>query len=372
LWFDDFVEHLGYEPSYSLKIYWLLPGTNLSTRLRMVASDSETRLMVSVVNKIKNFVIFFNHDDNISSINWDDIVANPISSLPKVLSPSKLVNVELDREEKLPDFYSNLNWSADIGIAGANPAGDEDNGSGTDADFIDSDYELEDEDDDLFVENIDEDVIDEGVGRGNKICKVKNASAKKMVFDMDDDISSDEELLNMPESDDEGQVRMRFKSFKDSDLENPIFKVGMIFDSVEMLRKAVTEYSLKHRVQISLPRNERKRLRAVCVDGCPWNLYASSDSRTKGLMVKTYTSEHNCQKQWVLNRCTSKCLASKYLESFRADQKMTLTNFARIVQKDLNITPPVVWTSLGPLPRWVPGSTTLWAPGTTRLALHGT
>jgi hypothetical protein len=32
----------------------------------------------------------------------------------------------------------------------------------------------------------------------------------------------------------------------------------------------------------------------------------------------------------------------------------------------------VVWTSLGPLPRWVPGSTTRWALGTTRLALHGT
>jgi hypothetical protein len=34
--------------------------------------------------------------------------------------------------------------------------------------------------------------------------------------------------------------------------------------------------------------------------------------------------------------------------------------------------PDVVWTSLGPLPRWVPGPTTRWAPGTTRLALHGT
>jgi hypothetical protein len=33
---------------------------------------------------------------------------------------------------------------------------------------------------------------------------------------------------------------------------------------------------------------------------------------------------------------------------------------------------PVVWTSLGPLPLWVPGPTTRWAPGTTRLALHDT
>jgi hypothetical protein len=32
----------------------------------------------------------------------------------------------------------------------------------------------------------------------------------------------------------------------------------------------------------------------------------------------------------------------------------------------------VVWTSLGPLPRWVPGPTTRWAPETTRLVPHGT
>jgi hypothetical protein len=34
--------------------------------------------------------------------------------------------------------------------------------------------------------------------------------------------------------------------------------------------------------------------------------------------------------------------------------------------------PVVVWTSLDPLPRWVPGQTTRWAPGTTRLVPHGT
>jgi hypothetical protein len=32
----------------------------------------------------------------------------------------------------------------------------------------------------------------------------------------------------------------------------------------------------------------------------------------------------------------------------------------------------VVWTSLVPLPRWVPGPTTRWAPGTSRLVPHGT
>jgi hypothetical protein len=32
----------------------------------------------------------------------------------------------------------------------------------------------------------------------------------------------------------------------------------------------------------------------------------------------------------------------------------------------------VVWTSLGPLLRWVPGPTTGWAPGTTQLGLYDT
>ena len=91
--------------------------------------------------------------------------------------------------------------------------------------------------------------------------------------------STDESELELPESDEEGQG-LRFKSFRSEDIDNPIFKVGMIFESVEMLRKAITQYSMKQRVEIKMPRNEKKRLKAHCADWCLWNLYASSDSRT--------------------------------------------------------------------------------------------
>ena len=68
LWFDDFVEPLGYQKDK--KFYRLLPGNTLADGLRILLEDKETNDMASVVGKFKNFVVYFDHVDIADVLIW--------------------------------------------------------------------------------------------------------------------------------------------------------------------------------------------------------------------------------------------------------------------------------------------------------------
>jgi len=281
-WVEEIVMKLGYglNPS-NLKVYWLLPGKKLSDGLRYLSSDDDTAVMSRVADKVKNFVIYFDH--------------TPLGE---------------DCEEVL--------------------------------DFLDSDNDVQEGDDDLFTDNVDDEgVINPVVVKSKKAAGSRMGKGNAIVVSepQSPDEETDDELDLQDDEDGANGVRLKFKTFVPDDLNNPTFRLGMSFPSVEMVRKAVTEYSLKHRVDIKMPRNDRMRISAHCALGCPWTLYCSMDSRVKTFLVKKYVAEHNCRREWDLKRCTAKWLAEKYIESFRADEKMTLGNFSRTVQKEWNFTP---------------------------------
>lgn len=327
--------------STTLKVYWLLPGKGLSDGLHVILSDEDTVVMKLVAHKVKKFMLYYDHYNYVATSSFaDDIVMHPVSSLPKVMSPSKAGHIPKTQGERLPDFYSNIpQCSASEGhIEDVTPCDGE---VSSDSDFVDSDNDIAFEDDDLFYDNVDDQVIDEGAGQGKKISKGKRlAGSSDMAEHREwDEISTDEEDLQLPDSDEEGDVSRNLSSFRPEDMCNPKLKLGMKFSTVEVLRKAIIEYSLKNRVEITMPKNDRTRVQAHCADGCPWLLYASLDNRVHCFVVKKYVGQHRCQKKWALKRCTAKWLAEKYKEKFRADEKMSLKNFAKTVQLEWNFTP---------------------------------
>lgn len=242
-------------PVEKVKVYWLLLSKNLCDGLRIIESDDDTLVMKQVVGRVNNFVLYIDQYNQIGdSISWNDVVLNPLTELPKVESPVKL-----------SEFYSNLPSKEQD--QGATSPGNADSSSvdTEDSDYADSDYDFQDGNDDLFVDNVDEEVVNVGSVKGKKAQKGKSPPGTQH----EDSSGSDGDLDLPDDSDSEGQVKLKFKSFNPDDLVNPTFKVGMVFATVELLRKAITEYSLKYRVDIRMPRNDRTRVGAHCADGCP-------------------------------------------------------------------------------------------------------
>jgi len=166
LWLEDMLEQLGYSNGQDLKCYWLLPGKEIADGLRIISGDADTNAMCSVVDRIKNLVVYSDYEDAILSAPWDDIVLNPVAELPKVISPVKVHHVAKKPGEKLPDFYKNLSPHKDNDQQSEEPVQEAGIGSeedSEDSDFVDTDNEVDDGDDDLFVDHVDDDVLAEGM-----------------------------------------------------------------------------------------------------------------------------------------------------------------------------------------------------------------
>lgn len=137
----------------------MLPRKDFPDGLRLIVLDADTAGMASIVDRVKTFVLYLDHKGTASGIDWNDIVANPVSSLAKVISPSK----------------GRTNQRNNEAVDGEGPE-DEEDFSTEDSDFHDSDYDLED-DGGLFVDNVDG-ATDEGVAKGKKIATgTKRAAA---------------------------------------------------------------------------------------------------------------------------------------------------------------------------------------------------
>jgi hypothetical protein len=81
---------------------------------------------------------------------------------------------------------------------------------------------------------------------------------------------------------------LKFKTFRPEDLSTPVFKIGLKFEDLSLLRREIKEYACQNRRDIKLPINDLRRVKAVCNGSktCPCYLWASYDSRPKTWMIK--------------------------------------------------------------------------------------
>lgn len=201
--------------------------------------------------------------------------------------------------------------------------------------FHDLDYVLEDGDDDLVS----------GIEEARQPRKKTTSSGRQrnddqigitgyetgMRFKLEENSSDygDSDALYSG-SDSEKEGRVTYPEFlAERDLEDPKFKIGMLFTNCRQFKEACRNHGINNRHQIRFKRNEKKIVEAVCKgltfesEKCMWRVYASRldfhDEFNYTMQVKRGIFVHTCIKVNANYHLTARWIAKRYLEDFRSD-----------------------------------------------------
>ncbi|XP_039129043.1 uncharacterized protein LOC120265228 [Dioscorea cayenensis subsp. rotundata] len=174
----------------------------------------------------------------------------------------------------------------------------------------------------------------------------------------DSENCSSEDLLTRKGSDDDGESR--FLEFnEEKDLYNPKLRVGMVFRDFDQLKKACRNWGIKHRFQIWFPQNDNKRVICACHNKqCSFKIYAAHMKKDNPLVqIKSANLDHSCGKVFNNFHVTSKWLASKYLDKYKADPNWSCNGLIKQVKDDhgLTISAMKAWRTKHLAMKWVNG-----------------
>ncbi|KAL6189282.1 hypothetical protein ACLB2K_040671 [Fragaria x ananassa] len=203
--------------------------------------------------------------------------------------------------------------------------------------FVDSDYELEEEDDEiLFERNVD--------GNVDRVPEFDEMGYEGHISD---------EFQSAHESDSDGEDVGPFKvkgkkRFSDwlefnekTDMKNPRFALGMIFPNSKVFKHAVRKHAVLTKKELMFPRSTKHKVLVKCKTSpdCPFWLYASSPSNDNPtLQIRTFRPNHTCSSiKKRVNHCHAPFLAEEYKDCFMADAKWSREGIQNVVNRDFGM-----------------------------------
>jgi hypothetical protein len=92
-------------------------------------------------------------------------------------------------------------------------------------------------------------------------------------------------------------------------MDNPVFKHGMIFSSVEELKRALNSNNVRNRIKVEKLKIDKRRVNAVCKPSCPWFMRGTKDNKTYGFVIRNYyEGVRTCQASWELKTLHHVCV----------------------------------------------------------------
>ncbi|KAL0298744.1 UNVERIFIED_CONTAM: hypothetical protein Sradi_6534200 [Sesamum radiatum] len=166
----------------------------------------------------------------------------------------------------------------------------------------------------------------EGSGDGNDF-----------VDDDDDDlINSGDDFESDVGSDEEGKDR--FPVFRSSNIMDPTFELGMVFNNKKEFIEAIHSHAIKTKRNLKIVKNDLRRVYAKCAEEeCKWRINALKLGKEESFQIREYKFEHKCGRAFKVKNCTSRWLSKRFEDKFRTDPKRNVKGFRHEVCKDLRL-----------------------------------
>ncbi|KAG5555175.1 hypothetical protein RHGRI_012644 [Rhododendron griersonianum] len=180
---------------------------------------------------------------------------------------------------------------------------DHDSNSESDSDFdvfIDSDYDLSEDDDALFDANVDKEIEWTGV-RQKRVVRSDILHDCLSETESEEGDSSDGFMsFDSASSDEDGKKKPKFRKYRPVlGKVQPIIEEKMIFKNRAQCVEAIRQHAIVNGKEITFEKNDTDRVRAHCATNCPWKILASSITTDRiTLQVKTYNPNHDCGWMW--------------------------------------------------------------------------
>lgn len=118
-----------------------------------------------------------------------------------------------------------------------------------------------------------------------------------------------------------------------------ILKPGQLYKDIDEFRTVVKAYAIQNGSGLQRVKNEKARVTLKCAaPGCSWRIHANLNWNKRHFQVKTYFSEHTCERNNDNNEANSTWIAATFLHLVRVNNQVTIDVIAAELFKQYGIT----------------------------------
>ncbi|XP_024157216.1 uncharacterized protein LOC112165052 [Rosa chinensis] len=154
--------------------------------------------------------------------------------------------------------------------------------------------------------------------------------------DMFAEEGSDEEQPDFFINSDREQEEVGLEFNPKTDMKRLVFKLGMKFGTVQILRDALREMAIHGGWEYVYIKNDKVRLMVVCKeDDFPFELFTSKMQHKATLMIKGYNLKHTCTRKFNSKMVKLKYLTAKFKDQIAKNEAWKLDSLAKTMSANI-------------------------------------